>query len=79
MSAIKTEWKILCSSHKACPKVIEEMEKMHFIKVKDTPNSPTSDISGVLVLENDKKIEETASTLLEKCGADIQRISIATV
>ncbi|TLX80418.1 MAG: hypothetical protein E6L00_07610 [Thaumarchaeota archaeon] len=79
MSIVKTEWKILCSSHKACPKVIEEMEKMYFTKIKDTPNSPTSDISAILVLENDKKIEETASTLFKKCGADIQRISIATV
>ena len=79
MKEITTKWKILCSTHKACPKIIDELIKMGFQKVKDTPKSPTSDISAMAVVLNEKKIKKTAKALFKKYGGDIQRISITTI
>ncbi|MGQ0792088.1 MAG: hypothetical protein ACT4NJ_07715 [Nitrosopumilaceae archaeon] len=76
MEEIKTEWKILCSSHRACPTVMDELKNIGFHKVKDTPNSPTSDISAILVVTDEQKIQQTAKTLLDKHRSDIQRISV---
>lgn len=78
MKEITTKWKILCSTHKACPRVINELKKMGFQKIKDTPNSPTSDISAMIVVVDEKKIQKTAKTLFEKHRGDIQRISITS-
>lgn len=75
---MKTEWKILCSSHKACPEIIKEMdEKLNFIKIKDTPKTPTSDISAILECDNDQEINEKAETLLKNYRGRIQRITIS--
>lgn len=78
MSEQKTEWKILCSTHMACPAVMAELEKMGFQKVKDTPNSPTSDISAILMIDNEQKLSKTSKTLLEKFRKDIQQITITS-
>ena len=77
MAIIQSEWKILCSSHRACPAIIDEMKKIGFQKVKDTPNSPTSDISAILVIDDEQKIEQKAKALYEKFRGDIQRITIS--
>ena len=72
-----TEWKFLCSTHTACPKVMHELENMGFENVKETPKSPTSDIVATLGVNNDKEIDKKADEIFKKLSSDIQQITIA--
>ena len=72
----KTELKIMCATHTACPKVLIALRELNFQNIKETPSDPTSDISAMYVIDDEKKIQEKASTLLEICRKDIQQITI---
>ena len=73
---MKTDWKIMCSSHTACPDVIAFLKELGFQHVKETPYSPTSDISADCVLKDNEKIKETAEKIFKECGTSIQQITI---
>lgn len=66
----------MCITHTACPKVLNTLRDLNFQNINETPKDPTSDISAVYVIDNEKKIQEKASKLLEICGKDIQQITI---
>ncbi len=75
---LEFEFKILCSTHQACPDVKKILEEIGFTHLKDLDNSPSFDISAKFELENEEQKEEIAEKIFEKCPEKIQTIQIIT-
>jgi hypothetical protein len=74
---MKTQWKILCATHEPCPTIVDTMKTMGFEKVKETPKSPTGDITATLVVHNDREIKQKIQEVLHRFKGDIQQITIS--
>ncbi|MGH9998258.1 MAG: hypothetical protein ACRD90_00125 [Nitrosopumilaceae archaeon] len=70
------EFKILCSTHKACPIVMNKLKELGFDGVKETFESPSYDISAKINLENEKEIKPIATKLFKECGSRVREIVV---
>ena len=72
----KMKFKVLCSTHKACPVVMNKLKELGFESVKETYESPLYDISARINLENEKQIEPIATKLFKECGNRVREIVV---
>ncbi len=79
MSIVKTQWKILCMNHEACPDIVKNMEGMNFDKVIMTKNDPNFDIIGDYPENDDKETQKKAQQLINDHRGKIQSITIVQV
>ena len=72
----KMEFKVLCSTHKACPVVMSKLKQLGFETVKETYESPSYDISAKINLENEKEIEPIIKKLIKESGNRVREITV---
>ena len=71
------EFRILCTSKHACEKIMNDMKKMKFDKVKKTPKLATSDHSAILKLADEDAAYDKAKELLNKYKTKIHDITVS--
>lgn len=75
-SALKVEFKFLCSTYEACTKVKEKLKEIGFTDFKDLDKSPSFDIRAKFELKDLRKKEKIADKVLEQCKGKVQTIEI---
>lgn len=74
---MKVKFKILCTSHQACPEVKNILMKLGFSDLNDLSNSRSFDISAKIELKNDSQKEEIVNNIFQKCNEKVETIQVA--
>lgn len=65
----------MCANQEVCPEVKDNLLKLGFKFLKDTPNSSDSDLEIEPNIE-ESEIREKGDKVFETCGKKVQQVSV---
>ncbi len=68
----------MCASQEVCPDVIKSLSELGFVLLKETPNSPDSDLVMVSDIEK-KDIQAKGEQILKSCGVKVQQVLVSVI